>query len=167
MTDGSRPAAAVALCSQSSENRAGRAGGGDRSTFELFHQERGLAIDLAVGTRYVLGLRRELFSLPRDDENALLDDRMYYPLGLPVLRQALAQRLSRIGLPTVEAEILVTDGAQQAINLIVALYVEREDTVLLEDLTYFGAIETFRATGARVSSMPVGVDGVAPSALKG
>ena len=134
--------------------------------FGLISQDRDLVIDMALGTPYAPGLPRELFTLPREEENALLDDRMYYPLGLAILRRALAKRLTAIGLPTIEDQILVTNGAQQAISLIAALYVQRGDTVLVEDPTYFGAIEAFRATGARVSSMPVGVEGVAPSVLK-
>jgi DNA-binding transcriptional MocR family regulator len=123
-------------------------------------------IDLALGTPYSSGLRRELFALGHDEEAALLEDRMYYPLGLAVLRQALAKRLCSIGLPTSEEQVLVTNGAQQAISLIASLYLQRGDTVLVEDPTYFGAIEAFRAAGARVSSVPVGVDGVAPGVLR-
>lgn len=134
--------------------------------FGLISQDRDLVIDLALGTPYAFGLQRELFTLPREEEYALLDDRMYYPLGLAVLRRALATRFTAIGLPTAEEQILVTNGAQQAISLIAALYVQRGDTVLVEDPTYFGAIEAFRATGARVSSVPVGTDGVAPGVLK-
>ena len=134
--------------------------------FGLISHDCDLAIDLALGTPYASGLPRDLFTVPREEENALLDDRMYYPLGLPVLRQALAKRLTSIGLPSVEEQVLVTNGAQQAISLITALFVQRGDTVLTEDPTYFGAIEAFRAAGARVSSVPVGVDGVAPGVLR-
>jgi DNA-binding transcriptional MocR family regulator len=109
---------------------------------------------------------RELFTLDHAEESALLDDRMYYPLGLSVLRQALARRFTSTGLKTTEDQVLVTNGAQQAISLIAPLYLQRGDTVLVEDPTYFGAIEAFRATGARVSSVPVGPDGVTPGALK-
>ena len=134
--------------------------------FGLFTHDRDLLIDLALGTPYASGLPRELFTLPKDQENALLDDRMYYPLGLAVLRQALAKRLTTIGLPSTQDQILVTNGAQQAISLIAALYLQQGDTVLVEDPTYFGAVEAFRATGARVSSVPVGNEGVAPHTLK-
>ena len=134
--------------------------------FGLISQERDLVIDLALGTPYALGLSRDLFKLGREEEDALLDDRMYYPLGLAVLRQALAKRLTSIGLPSNPDQILVTNGAQQAISLIASLFVQRDDTVLVEDPTYFGAIEAFRATGARVSSVPVGADGVAPGVLR-
>jgi DNA-binding transcriptional MocR family regulator len=134
--------------------------------FGLISHDRDLVIDLALGTPYALGLRRELFTLGREEEASLLEDRMYYPLGLAVLRQALAKRLTASGLKTSENQVLVTNGAQQAISLIAVLYLQRGDSVLVEDPTYFGAIEAFRATGARVSSVPVGADGVAPGVLR-
>jgi len=134
--------------------------------FGLISHDRDLVIDLALGTPYSSGLRRELFTLGYEEESALLEDRMYYPLGLSVLRQALAKRFTSIGLATSEEQVLVTNGAQQAISLIAALYLQRGDAVLVEDPTYFGAIEAFRAAGARVSSVPVGADGVAPGVLR-
>ena len=134
--------------------------------FGLISQDRDLVIDLALGTPHAFGLPREMFILPRDQLESLLDDRMNYPLGLAVLRQALARRYSKIGLPTTEDQVLVTNGAQQAISLIAGLYVQRGDTVLVEDPTYFGAIEAFRAAGARVSSVPVGAEGVTPGVLR-
>lgn len=133
--------------------------------FGLMTHDRDL-IDLGLGTPYAMGLRRELFTLTREQESALLLDRMYYPLGLAVLRQAIARRLTAIGLKTSEEQVLVTCGAQQAISLIASVYLQRGDAVLIEDPTYFGAIEAFRATGARVTSVPVGPEGVAPAVLK-
>ncbi|HEY3743721.1 MAG TPA: PLP-dependent aminotransferase family protein, partial [Bryobacteraceae bacterium] len=133
--------------------------------FGLMTHDRDL-IDLGLGTPYAINLRRELFTLTREQESALLQDRMYYPLGLAVLRQAIAKRLTAIGLKTSEEQVLVTCGAQQAISLIASVYLQRGDAVLIEDPTYFGAIEAFRATGARVTSVPVGPEGVAPSVLR-
>jgi aspartate/methionine/tyrosine aminotransferase len=39
-------------------------------------------------------------------------------MGLPALRQAVAAHLGRTGLPTREEQILITNGAQQAISLV-------------------------------------------------
>jgi DNA-binding transcriptional MocR family regulator len=138
---------------------------GSSPLFGLMTHDREL-IDMALGTPYELGLRRELFTSGREEESALLADRMYYPLGLAVLRQALAKRMTATGFRTSEDQILITSGAQQAISLIAALYLQRGDAALVEDPTYFGAIEAFRATGARVSSVPVGAEGVAPGVLR-
>jgi DNA-binding transcriptional MocR family regulator len=46
------------------------------------------------------------------------------------------------------------------------LYLQRGDWVLVEDPVYFGALDAFRAVGARVSGLPVEADGVRPAVLR-
>ena len=90
----------------------------------------------------------------------------YFPLGLPALRTAVAQFLTRAGLPTRDDQLLITTGAQQAISLSATAFLQAGDTVVVEDPTYIGAIDAFRSVGARVVSVPVGPDGVSPAALR-
>ncbi len=80
----------------------------------------------------------------------------YHPLGLPELRRALADLHTREGVPTAAEQILVTTGAQQAINLAAALFVRPGDTVVVESPGFPGVLDVFRAAGARL--VPVGVD---------
>jgi DNA-binding transcriptional MocR family regulator len=82
----------------------------------------------------------------------------YVPMGLPALRQAIARHLERGGLPTTEDQVLVTHGAQQAIGLAGALFLERGDTVVVENPTYLGSIDIFASLGARLATVPVGSD---------
>lgn len=56
----------------------------------------------------------------------------------------------------------MTSGAQQAIALVTATFLQRGDTALLETPTYFGAIDVFRAAGAELVGVPVGAEGVRP-----
>jgi Transcriptional regulators containing a DNA-binding HTH domain and an aminotransferase domain (MocR family) and their eukaryotic orthologs len=43
----------------------------------------------------------------------------YFPLGLPALRVAIASHLThRLDLPADPAEVIVTTGAQQALDLL-------------------------------------------------
>src|SRR5215813_3952374 len=79
----------------------------------------------------------------------------YYPLGYPPLRQAIAAYLSARGLPTTQEQVLVTGGAQQAISLLAAYYVSPGSVIVLEDPTFPGAVDAFRAVGARILSVPV------------
>jgi DNA-binding transcriptional MocR family regulator len=74
----------------------------------------------------------------------------YQPLGYPPLRRGIAARLSAGGLPTDEEEILVTGGGQQAISLLAGCYLTPGAAVVLEDPTFPGAIDAFRAVGARI-----------------
>src|SRR5215469_12757260 len=89
------------------------------------------------------------------DLDELMSDHGYYPLGYPPLRQAIAAYLSARGLPTTQEQVLVTGGAQQAISLLAAYYVSPGSVIVLEDPTFPGAVDAFRAVGARILSVPV------------
>jgi len=84
----------------------------------------------------------------------------YFPMGLPALRKAVATHLTREGLPTREEEVLITNGAQQAVSLVAGLLVGRGETVVTEDPTYIGAIDVFGAAGARVLALPGAADAI-------
>jgi DNA-binding transcriptional MocR family regulator len=103
---------------------------------------------------------QEAVAQASEDLAPLLKHHGYMALGLPSLQEAIATHLTRTGLPSTAEQILVTHGAQQAIGLITALYVQSGDTVVLEEPTYLGAIDVFASAGARLSSVPVGRDGV-------
>jgi len=84
----------------------------------------------------------------------------YLPAGHPDLRRALAAHLTTWGLPTDEAQLVVTTGAQQAITLVTELYARPGDAVLVEDPTYLSALDRFTAAGLRAAPVPVGPHGV-------
>src|SRR5215475_10535063 len=89
------------------------------------------------------------------DLDELMSDHGYYPLGYPPLRRAIAAHLSARGLPTTQEQVLVTGGAQQAISLLAAYYVSPGSIIVLEDPTFPGAVDAFRAAGARILSVPL------------
>ena len=133
----------------------------------LAHRGDEDVIDLAMGSPLPLReLPLDLFTLPPDEYAALVHDRLSYPLGLPTARQAVASYYSKAGLPTGPEQVLITNGAQHAIALCTALYVQRGDSVLVEDPAYFGALDAFRVAGARVLSLPVEASGVPISVLR-
>lgn len=123
--------------------------------------------DLATGAASTLpDLPPDFFAISGDDLAPLLVDRGYAPLGIPVLRQAIADRLTAQGLPTVAGEVLVTTGAQQAITLLTAAFVRRGDTVVVESPTYFGALDAFRAAGVHILSVPISRHGIEVDVLR-
>ena len=79
----------------------------------------------------------------------------YHPLGLPELRQELAELHTRDGVPTTAEQVLVTTGAQQAINLAATLFVRPGDTVIVESPGFPGVLDVFRAAGARLVTVEV------------
>ncbi len=95
----------------------------------------------------------------RDDVPALLGELGYDPFGMPRLRLAIADHFARLGVPTDPDQILVTNGAQQAVYLVASQLGGPGSAVVLENPTYIGAIDAFRTTGNRLLPMPVDPDG--------
>jgi GntR family transcriptional regulator/MocR family aminotransferase len=88
------------------------------------------------------------------------------PEGLPALRAAIARHfgVSR-GLTAVADDVLVTNGAQQAIDLVGRVLAGPGTTVAVEDPGYPPARNAFAATGARVVGVPVDEAGLVVDAL--
>ena len=89
---------------------------------------------------------------------ALVSRSGYDILGHLELRTAIAERYTRRGLPTSPAQIMVSNGAQHALNLIAGTLLRRGDRVLIETPTYPHAAETFRRADARLVGVPVTVE---------
>lgn len=79
----------------------------------------------------------------------------YHPFGLPDLREAVAERFTRRGLPTRPGQILVTSGAQQAFSLVVSLLCRAGDRVVTENPTYANALDALRHARLRTGSIAV------------
>ncbi len=81
----------------------------------------------------------------------------YFPLGLPALRAAIAAHLTgRLGLPADPAEVIVTTGGQQALDLLIRCEVLPGQPVAVEDPTFPGALDALHRAGARVIGLPAG-----------
>jgi 2-aminoadipate transaminase len=86
--------------------------------------------------------------------------------GEPVLREALAARITGRGLPTGADDLLITTGSQQALSLLATALVDPGDTVLVENPCYLAALQVFGLAGARVVAVPGDEDGPDPRALE-
>jgi DNA-binding transcriptional MocR family regulator len=119
------------------------------------------AIDLSTGApSWPTGFDSSLCAITPDEITPLLDEYGYVPQGLPELRQAIADRYTRSKLRTKPEQILITSGAQQAISLLATLMLQRGDSIIVENPTFFGAIDAFRAAGARLIPIPIGDKGL-------
>ncbi len=82
--------------------------------------------------------------------------------GYAPLRGFLAAHMQTLGVPARPANILVTTGSQQALDLIGKLLIDPDSTVLTARPTYLGALQAFAAYQARFASLdapqPVGSD---------
>jgi DNA-binding transcriptional MocR family regulator len=111
------------------------------------------------------GLPRQIFNGLDDEIQQLSQAPGYAPLGYPPLRRAVADHLSRHGVPTVADQVLITNGAQQAIHLVASLYVQPGDTVIVENPTYPGALDAMSTVGARLAWVGTGRYGADVDAL--
>ena len=87
------------------------------------------------------------------------------PFGYRPLRETLAARLARRGVPADADGILIVNGAQQGLDLITRALVDPGDAVAVESPSYAGALSLFRAHRARLLGIPLDGEGPAPAPL--
>lgn len=80
-------------------------------------------------------------------------------IGVPPLREAIAERYCARGVPTEPDQIVVTTGALNAIGLILATYTQPGDRVLVEQPTYHGALAAIASRGLRPVPVAMTRDG--------
>jgi len=88
------------------------------------------------------------------------------PRGSAALRFAIARRLARHGIPAAPDEILVTDGAQQAFDLILRAFLPSHGAIAVEQPTYSRFLTLARAHGASIVPVPMREDGADLGALR-
>ncbi|WP_067546803.1 MocR-like transcription factor YczR [Nocardia crassostreae] len=81
------------------------------------------------------------------------------PVGMLMLREALARRYTERGLPTDPDQILVTLGAQHGLRLLLNVLTTPAERVLIDHPSYPNAIEAIRDVGARPVPVPLRPDG--------
>jgi DNA-binding transcriptional MocR family regulator len=86
--------------------------------------------------------------------------------GAMELRRALSDRLLAEGAHCEPAQVMVTTGSQQGIDLVSRVYLAPDDVVAMEDPGYLGALLTFRRAGVRIAPIPVDAEGMRIDALE-
>src|SRR5438132_6127964 len=80
--------------------------------------------------------------------------------GYRPLRKLLAERLTRFGIGCSADDILVTNGSQQALDLIGKILLNPGDAVVVEKPTYLGALQAFNQYQATYAVVPMDEDGM-------
>ncbi len=80
--------------------------------------------------------------------------------GYLPLKEFLCGWLSQHGFLCKPEEMLLTNGSQQALDLIGKVYLNPNDRVLVENPTYLGAIQAFNAYEAYYSVVPMDASGL-------
>ncbi len=85
--------------------------------------------------------------------------------GYPALREAIAADMRAKGSNAAAEGILVTNGSQQAVELVFRTMLDRGDPVVIEEPTYTGALSVLSSLGARIVGVPVDEEGIRPDLL--
>ncbi|GLV54005.1 GntR family transcriptional regulator [Dictyobacter sp. S3.2.2.5] len=129
--------------------------------YDAFLAEQIEQIDLATGAvAWPQGISLQPYLPTADTLAPLVQDYGYIPRGFLPLRQAIAHYFRQRGVPTTADQILVTTGAQQAIQLLASCCLQHGDVVHLETPTFFGLLDVVRSLGLRCVALPVTQDGL-------
>jgi len=80
----------------------------------------------------------------------------YHVTGYPDLREAIARYLTASrGVVCTSEQVVVTNGAQSAFDVLARLLLDPGDTVWMEEPGYYGATSAFLAAGARLAPLYV------------
>jgi 2-aminoadipate transaminase len=86
--------------------------------------------------------------------------------GYLPLRELLARHMARYAIRVTPDNILITAGAQQALDLIGKLFLNAGDHVLTEQPTYLGALQAWNAYQAQYLPVPIDDDGMRMDGLE-
>lgn len=86
--------------------------------------------------------------------------------GLPKLRKHIAQWLQTDGIGASAQDVLLTQGAQQGIDLVAKMLLNPGDGLVVEAPTYLGALAAFNAYEPHYYEVPMASDGMDLGALQ-
>ncbi|MBE3557562.1 MAG: PLP-dependent aminotransferase family protein [Firmicutes bacterium] len=82
------------------------------------------------------------------------------------LAEWIAQRVARFGIQASSADVVVSNGSSQGMDLLARLLVDERDEVWVEAPSYFGALRIFASAGARLRAFPVDGEGLIVDAVR-
>ncbi len=80
--------------------------------------------------------------------------------GVSDVREVIAARARQRGVSVEPESVVVVNGSQHGLDLLLRLLAEPGDTVLVEIPTYFGALQCFQSWGVRIIGVPVDEQGM-------
>ena len=83
----------------------------------------------------------------------------YDPLGVPALREAVAEDYTRRGLPTHADQVMITSGAIGAHAIAARAHLAPGERLLLDSPVYPNSLASLRAHGLRPVAVPLDEDG--------
>jgi 2-aminoadipate transaminase len=86
--------------------------------------------------------------------------------GYLPLRQFLCEYSAKYGINISPENVLITNGSQQALDLIGKVFIDPGDPVLVESPTYIGATQAWNVYGAKYITVETDEDGMIPESLE-
>lgn len=86
--------------------------------------------------------------------------------GYRPLRELVAERMTRAGVPATVENVLITTGSQQALDLLGKILVDPGDRVLVESPTYLAALQAWNVYGAEYLEAPADDEGMRTDELE-
>ena len=102
--------------------------------------------------------RRAVRSVLVDQPRSILD--YGDSAGYAPLRETLARRMRAHGIAVSPDEVVLTQGAQQALDLVIRLFARPSAGVAVESPTYALVLPLLRLHGLRTVEIPLGADGM-------
>jgi 2-aminoadipate transaminase len=81
-------------------------------------------------------------------------------MGVLPLREILADRLSKKGLPITLDNLFITGGSQQGLDLVAKVFLNEGDALLCENPTYLGAIQAFNVMRPKYVTVEMDQEGM-------
>jgi DNA-binding transcriptional MocR family regulator len=115
------------------------------------------ALNLSIGFipeiwRDVEGIAHAIRLASRTDSRSLID--YATPQGDMDLRRRIRQRLCALGVAADTSNVMVTDSASEALDLVIRLMLRPGDTVFVEDPGYFNLFGLLKMQGVRLIGVP-------------
>ena len=89
------------------------------------------------------------------------------PYGYTPLRRYLLEKARAEGIAKPGDDILITNGCQQALDLVARSFTTANTKVICEDPVYHGLLRVFARSGCQVLSVPMGSNGLDLDVLEG
>jgi 2-aminoadipate transaminase len=80
--------------------------------------------------------------------------------GLPGIRRRVTALMAEEGAPAHPDDTLITNGAQQALDLVAKIFIDPGDEIVVEAPAYVGALSAFSAYEPRFVQIPLDDDGM-------
>jgi 2-aminoadipate transaminase len=126
-------------------------------------------ISLAGGLPYTQAMDPE--TIARSVRRVLAEDHaaalQYGPTdGFAPLKHCLVEVMREEGTPCFPEDLIITNGAQQALEMIAKIFINPGDHIITEAPSYVGALNSFLSYQPRIHAVPMDEEGMVLGALR-